>query len=310
MDITHLRYILAIEECGTINKAAHTLYVSQPHLSTSLKTVEDALGISIFKRTQRGVEVTDEGREFLTSARHIVFQFDAMQKKYDQHKHDSLDLRVACVRSSLFTYPMPQLLDKYRSQKNLRISIVEAGILRVVELVKSGRSDVGFLMHASSNRNIYMNLIKSNNLSYTSLGAFNLLLLMRGSDPLAKKETLTLEDVKDYTYIAYEEFEESSLFLTNEHKFMNHVLPSKVVYVNDRNTLFTFLTREQTYTTSHRIPRQLAKRYGLVSKPCRLTDLTSELGYICREDYTLSPYVEALVHQIQKSAELLDRGEL
>lgn len=55
MDIQNLRYLVKIEQIGSINRAAQALYVSQSTLSRILKEVEAQTGISIFRRTNKGV---------------------------------------------------------------------------------------------------------------------------------------------------------------------------------------------------------------------------------------------------------------
>jgi len=52
--------------------AAKKLYVSQPALSSSIHELEEELGILIFERTNKGISLTDEGREFISYAKKTV----------------------------------------------------------------------------------------------------------------------------------------------------------------------------------------------------------------------------------------------
>jgi DNA-binding transcriptional LysR family regulator len=69
MELRHLRYFVAIAEEGSITRAAERLWVAQPGLSTQMRRLEAELGIKLFERHSRGVELTDAGELFLERAR-------------------------------------------------------------------------------------------------------------------------------------------------------------------------------------------------------------------------------------------------
>ena len=68
MNLLHLRYALEVEKTRSISKAAENLLMSQPNLSRAIKELEESLGITIFKRTSKGISVTFQGEEFLSHA--------------------------------------------------------------------------------------------------------------------------------------------------------------------------------------------------------------------------------------------------
>ena len=65
MTFQQLTYVVEISKCGSINKAAHKLFLSQSGISTAVRELEEELGIKFFVRSNRGVEFTPEGKEFL-----------------------------------------------------------------------------------------------------------------------------------------------------------------------------------------------------------------------------------------------------
>ncbi len=69
MEIRHLRYFVAIAEERSFTRAAERLWVAQPGLSTQIRRLETELGICLFERHTRGVDLTDAGRLFLERAR-------------------------------------------------------------------------------------------------------------------------------------------------------------------------------------------------------------------------------------------------
>lgn len=69
MNITQLKYVLEIAGSSSMREAAAKLYVSQPALSVSIRELEEELGILIFERTNKGISLTEAGREFLVYAK-------------------------------------------------------------------------------------------------------------------------------------------------------------------------------------------------------------------------------------------------
>ena len=65
MNILHMKYAVEVAKVGSLNKAAESLYVALPNISRSIKELEADLGISIFNRSAKGMELTPEGEEFI-----------------------------------------------------------------------------------------------------------------------------------------------------------------------------------------------------------------------------------------------------
>ena len=94
MTLQQIYYTIKISETGSMNKAAEILYVAQPSLSGAIHDLEDELGITIFHRSGRGVTLTNDGVEFLTYARQVYSQYEALLDKYgDSGKRKML----ACI---------------------------------------------------------------------------------------------------------------------------------------------------------------------------------------------------------------------
>ena len=71
MTLNQLRYIVKIAEVGNISEAAQKLFISQPSLTNAVHSLEDQMHVTIFNRTNKGVTLTNEGKEFLSYARQV-----------------------------------------------------------------------------------------------------------------------------------------------------------------------------------------------------------------------------------------------
>jgi len=116
MNLRDLQYIIAVAETHHFGKAAERCFVSQPTLSGQIKKLEDQLGVAIFERTNRSVEITPVGEAILAHARQIMEQADVI----DQLARAAQDplagaLRVGAI-PTLSPYLMPLVLLPLKKQ--------------------------------------------------------------------------------------------------------------------------------------------------------------------------------------------------
>ena len=81
-NIQHLRYAVEVAKTGSISRAAENLFMGQPHLSKAIRELEEDMNITIFRRTPKGVEPTEQGEQFLEYARRILEQVDELESLY------------------------------------------------------------------------------------------------------------------------------------------------------------------------------------------------------------------------------------
>jgi LysR family hydrogen peroxide-inducible transcriptional activator len=110
MNLRDLKYIVAVAECRHFGRAATRCFVSQPTLSGQIKKLEDHLGVTIFERTNRSVEVTPIGSAIVDRARLAIEQAEAIEQLARDHQ-DPLagPLRIGAI-PTLSPYLMPLIL--------------------------------------------------------------------------------------------------------------------------------------------------------------------------------------------------------
>ena len=74
MELRHVRYFIAVAEHLNFSKAALQLHIAQPPLSRQIRQLEDEIGVALFVRNKRRVELTQEGHAFLEEARKLIVQ--------------------------------------------------------------------------------------------------------------------------------------------------------------------------------------------------------------------------------------------
>jgi len=146
VELTPLRYFVAIARHGHLTRAARELGVTQPALSAMLRKLEAELGTDLMDRTPRGVELTAAGRVFLDHAIDAVRRADQGVKAV----REVVGLETGSIRigggATATAYLLPRVVSTVRkAHPGLRFFIREAGSTQVAAAVISGELDLGIV---------------------------------------------------------------------------------------------------------------------------------------------------------------------
>ncbi|MGB5605396.1 MAG: LysR substrate-binding domain-containing protein [Gammaproteobacteria bacterium] len=126
MNLRDLTYIIAVAETRHFGRAAERCFVSQPTLSGQIKKLEQELGVAVFERTNRSVEITPVGADIVAHARQMMEQAEVIQQLARAHQ-DPLagPLRIGAI-PTLSPYLMPMILAPLQQQfPQLRLILSE-----------------------------------------------------------------------------------------------------------------------------------------------------------------------------------------
>lgn len=146
MNLRDLQYIIAVAETKHFGKAAARCFVSQPTLSGQIKKLEEELGVIIFERTNRSVEITPIGNAILEHARLIIEQADVIQQ-LAQAQQDPLagPLRIGAI-PTLSPYLMPLILMPLKKQHpQLKLVLSEELTDSLLERLRNHEIDAALL---------------------------------------------------------------------------------------------------------------------------------------------------------------------
>lgn len=155
MDTRHLRAFLKIVETGSISRAAESLGLSQPSLSQQVLRLEDEAGVSLFRRTARGVVVTEAGRAFEEHARQILRNADAALAEV-RHLGDEArgDVSLVVPPSLLRPLAVPLMRRLAEAAPQVRLRLVEAQTGPIRGWLERGQVDLGVLLDMGPLRNL------------------------------------------------------------------------------------------------------------------------------------------------------------
>lgn len=144
MELRHLRYFVAVGEEGNLTRAAEKLFIAQPPLTRAIKQLEEEIGVELFIRKPRGLELTNGGEYFLEQARQILDKVAATvddTRRIAQHRKTLFSIGFV---PSVFYGQLPLMVRRLRRNKNLEIVLHELKTREQVEALKTGKIDIGF----------------------------------------------------------------------------------------------------------------------------------------------------------------------
>lgn len=307
MNLQHLEYIVEIENCGSISKAAQTLYVTQPYLSKLLRETEEQHGITIFTRSKSGISPTESGRLFLDMARDLLENAGNFQRVF-KDRQDGYRLRVSSCTCS---HPSDAFIRMISSlpDTDLRFTYKETSNQEVIDDVYMNKADIGILLYPEQDKKNIHELLKLRRLTYHRLFDSSTWLFCRTGHPLlAKKELLTLEDIYQYNFALYPSQKSAkalaveSLYSDATLNMINWNRIRQIIYVHSRSLLHNILERTDYLGIGMTPILEQEENYHIVSIPLPDSLLSKEeknnqstLGYIYLKDRELPKAARAYV---------------
>lgn len=225
MEIRVLQYFLAIAREETISGAAEFLHITQPTLSRQMKDLEDELGKTLFIRGTRKIELTEEGMILRKRAEEIIALVDKTEMEIStSDQHISGDIYIGCGETEGMRIIM-KVIKKIQKQHPLIKFHIESDYKEdVIDKLNKGLIDFGVLVNTG----------KINNYNYLELPYKDVCgVLMRKDSPLASKDYITVNDLKDKPLILSRQDMQSdniATWLNEDMNEMNVVATYNLIY--------------------------------------------------------------------------------
>src|SRR5215510_15881750 len=147
MELRHLRCLIAVADEGHITRAAERLGIAQPALSRLVKTIEREIGIQLFRRVPRGVELTDAGRTYLDGARATFANLDrTLESARRTARGEEGRISVAFTSSTAYHPLVPRVIREFRETFPLvTVTLAEGSPADLIERIEGDRLDAAFV---------------------------------------------------------------------------------------------------------------------------------------------------------------------
>ena len=194
MELRHLRYFVCVAEEKNIGRAALRLFISQPPLTRQIQQLEDQLGVQLFRRTNRGVELTDAGRVLYDDARNILAMAERAMERSSKAAQGLLgQVDVAIFGSGIFG-AIPRLMRAFR-EAHPEVSIFLHNMVKdeQIDALRHGRITLAF--------NRLMRPIDG--LVSETLLTEQLYVAMPSDSPLSARTAVTLQELENVPLVLF-----------------------------------------------------------------------------------------------------------
>ncbi len=145
LEVRQLRYFVAVAEELNFGRAAARLQMAQPPLSRAIKDLERQLGVCLFERTTRQVELSAAGRVLLTDAR-AALQAVAVAANRARHAGQPTPSVRLALKADYDAGLLPRILDAYRQLDGAQhVEVILGGRGEQITALREGRADVAIL---------------------------------------------------------------------------------------------------------------------------------------------------------------------
>ncbi|MBS1209072.1 MAG: LysR family transcriptional regulator [Proteobacteria bacterium] len=147
MELRHLRYFLAVAEELHFTRAAARLHIGQPPLSQQIQALEAELGVPLFVRTKRSVQLTEAGQHLLMRAREILGASAGVADELQRiARGETGELRIGFTSSGVLIGEMRQVLKIYReAYPGVTLRLREMYTHAQFSALQRGDLDIGFV---------------------------------------------------------------------------------------------------------------------------------------------------------------------
>ena len=203
MELRHLRYFVMVAEELHFGRAAARLHISQPPLSQQIKQLETELNVLLLRRTNRRVELTDAGKQFLVEARRVLAQVEqAVQVAQRTHRGEIGHLTVGFVGTAAYQI-VPLILQRYRqTYPEVTLTLREMATPEMRVAITMGEIDVGLLRAGVEEPNVATELLLQERL---------VVAMARGNPLAAQHQGVTMASLATEPFVMFPTGNESPI---------------------------------------------------------------------------------------------------
>ena len=139
----NIKYITAVYETGSFSAAAKKLYITQPCLSAMVKKTEDKLGVKIFDRNSKPLQLTEHGKQYF----HYYEKINNLEQEFENYLNDVRGLHTGTLSigtNNVFaSYVLPTLIVQFNSlYPDIQVKMFEGNIFYLSEALENGNLDL------------------------------------------------------------------------------------------------------------------------------------------------------------------------
>ena len=296
MTIMQLKYAITVANSKSMNEAARTLFISQPSLSASMRELEEEIGVELFRRNNRGISLTPDGKEFLGYARQVVEQYQLIESKYIIKEKEKKKFSVSMQHYTFAVKAFVEMVKQF-GMDEYEFAVHETKTYEVIEDVKNFRSEIGILYMNEFNHKVLEKLFHEFQLEFHEILKCNIYVYLWKGHPLAKKEEIDLKDLVDYPCLSFDQGNYNSFYFAEE--VLSNYEYKRLIKANDRATLLNLMVGLNGYTLCSGILCEELNGTDYCAVKLK-SDEEMSIGYLVRKGVTISPLGQKYIEEIKR----------
>lgn len=299
MTLQQMKYVVEIADRGSMNEAARALFISQPSLSGAIRELENEIGITLFTRSNRGIQITAGGMEFLGYARQTLEQYRLMEERYIEKQDYKKKFHVSTQH---YTFVVKAFAETIRQigMEEYDFAIYETRTYEIIEDVKNCRSDIGILYLDMFNEKVLRNDFKENNLVFTELFSCHTYVYLSAKHPLAGQKKIAMKELDAYPCISFDQGTHNSFYYAEE--VLSTYPYHRRIRANDRATVLNMMIALNGYTLCSGIICEELNGDDCIAVPLDVEEVM-HIGYITRSDTVLGTIGQTYIEEMKKFGE-------
>ncbi|MBA1376366.1 LysR family transcriptional regulator [Pseudomonas brassicacearum] len=283
-DLADLRGFLAVADLGSFSAAAQALHLSQSALSRRVDKLELALGVQLFERTTRRVELSTIGRGFLPRARNVLNELEnALIGFHDLAYRLSGEVTIACVPSAV-AYFLPDVIRQYHAKyPGIRVRVIDESSSAILTVVARGEADFGLTYIGTQDADVV----------FQPLLEESFVVALQVGHPLTERESLTWDDLTTVDYISLAQGS-GNRFLIDQALANRDIRPRSFCEVKHVPALVSLVEAGLGVGVVPKLAMPAEGHATLVTRPLTNPAISRTLGLISRRGRTLSPVAQLL----------------
>ena len=263
---------------------------------TDPKELEKEIGTRLFKRSNRGVSVTQEGMEFLSYARQVVEQYQLMESRYIEKKNIKKKFGVSMQHYTFAVNAFVEMVKQF-GMDEYEFAVRETKTYEVIKDVKDFHSEIGILYLNEFNKKVLSKMLQESGLEFHPLLECGIYVYMWKGHPLADKEEISIEELEEYPCLSFEQGEYNSFYFAEE--VLSTYEYKRLIKANDRATMLNLMVGLNGYTLCSGIICESLNGDDYCAVKLK-SDEVMTIGYIKRKGVAISPLGEKYLEEIKK----------
>lgn len=194
MELRHIRYFIAVAEHLHFSRAAEALHIAQPPLSQQIQSLEHELGVPLFVRTRRSVQLTPAGKAFLGEAKKIISQVEhAVTVAHQAHNGIVGQLDIGFVGTAMAEV-LPTILKAFREKYPfVKTTLRNLVTTEQMQALHEGQIQVGIVHPPLLDASLHLEIIRRE----------PLVVVLPTDHELALQKQIALAQLREETFVTY-----------------------------------------------------------------------------------------------------------